>query len=126
MMEERMAACPHCGQMIAVVGDGMMAPEEQREAAGRKCMCDGAKRARMIRESLDRIEQVCGETSTNNGFEHALPDSTMTELHRLVEAIVDGRVRKAVLQIAGGNSVQLSDGIGAVKVKRTCKRQLEM
>ena len=126
MMEERMAACPHCGQMITVCGDEALTPQEWAEAAGRKCMCDGAKRARMIRESFDRIEQVCGETSTSNGFEHALPDSTMTELHRLVEAIVDCRVRKAVLQIAGGNSVQLSDGIGAVKVKRTCKRQLEM
>lgn len=126
MMEERMAACPHCGQMISVYGDEALTPQEWAEAAGRKCMCDGAKRARSIRESLDRIEQVCGEASVDNGFEHALPDSTMAELHRLVEAIVDGRIRKAVLQIAGGNSVQLSDGVGAVKVKRTCKRQMEM
>jgi hypothetical protein len=50
----------------------------------------------------------------------------MAELRRLVEAIVDGRIRKAVLQIAGGNSVQLSEGGAAVKVKRTCKRQMEM
>lgn len=126
MMEERMAACPHCGQMITVYGDEALTPQEWAEAAGRKCMCGGAKRARMIRESFDRIEQVCGAASVDNGFERPLPDSTMSELRRLAEAIVDGRIRKAVLQIAGGNSVQLSDGIGAVKVKRTCKRQMEM
>ena len=126
MLVEYMAGCPFCGQMIAVTGDGMMAPEEQREAAGRKCMCSGAKRARSVRESFDRIEQVCGASSVDNGFECALPDAAIATLRRLAEDIIDDRVRRAVLQVAGRNEVRLSDAVGAVKVKRTCKRQMEM
>ena len=126
MTTECMAPCPYCGQMVAVYGDGAMEQEELREVAGAKCMCEGAKRARQIRESYDRIEQVCGQSSVDNGFERALPDEAIAALRRLAEDIIDDRVRRAVLQIPGGNEVRLTDAIGSVKVKRTCKRQMEM
>ena len=126
MQAEYMAECPYCGQMVAIYAEEGISIDEQREAAGRKCTCTGANRARYLRESCERIEMVCGWASTDNGFSYPLPDDEIAMLKRLAEDIFDNRISRAVLRMVSGDEVRLIDALGYVKVKRTHKRQLEM
>lgn len=126
MLAEYMAECPYCGQMVAVSAEGGISFDEQREAAGRKCTCTGANRARMLRDSIDRIDMVCGGASIDNGFDYPLPDDEIALLRRLAEDVIDGRISRAVLRMVSGDEVRLLDAISYVKVKRTHKKQLEM
>ena len=98
-------ACPYCGQFIAISVDEYT-PEPEREViAKQKCGCPQATRARGIQEALDKLEQVCGLTSKDNGFDQALDDESMDICRRTVEWVYDQTIMEATMRTRQGDKV---------------------
>lgn len=120
-------ACPFCGQFIAIrIDEGM--PGEEREALAKaKCGCEQAVRARGIRDALDKLEQVCGVTSLDNGFDEAVDDDAMDICRRTVEWVYDLTITEATIRTRQGDRIVIRrGGKDDVKLKRTCQKQLQL
>ena len=101
-------------------------PEERVSMAKERCGCPQATRERDIREAMDKLEQVCGMTSLDNGFDHAVNDGAMDVCRKAVVWICDMVIRDATIRGMQGDRIMIrGDGKG-VKIKRTCQRQLQL
>ena len=120
-------ACPYCGQFIAIhVLDGMT-EQEREDLAKQRCGCPKATRERGIREALDKLEQVCGETSRSNGFDGALDDEAMDICRKTVKWIYDLAITEATIRTRQGDKVVIRcSAKDDVKIKRTCQKQLQL
>ena len=120
-------ACPFCGQLIAIgIDEGT--PEEEREALAKaKCGCEQAVRARGIRDALDKLEQVCGVASLDNGFDEVVDDGAMDICRRTVEWVYDVLIGEATIRTRQGDRIVIRcGGKDDVKIKRTCQKQLQL
>lgn len=117
-------ACPICGQFTVITcADGTQEDERQQMALER-CGCTGAERRRQIKYGQDILQQVCGEDSTQNGFDYAVPDDVMAAAQAAIEWIVDGRTRSVQIKTQMGDVIMIKMGFDKIKVGRTCKKQL--
>lgn len=120
-------ACPFCGQFIAIGVDEEMPGEEREALAKAKCGCEQAVRARGIRDALDKLEQVCGVTSLDNGFDSAVDDEVMEICRRTVEWVYDLTITEATIRTRQGDRIVIRcSGKDDVKIKRTCQKQLQL
>lgn len=120
-------ACPFCGQFIAISVDEYTPEEERREIAKKKCGCPQAVRERGIAEALDKLEQVCGETSLSNGFDAALDDEAMDICRKTVAWVYDMAITEATIRTRQGDKVVIRcTAKDDVKIKRTCQKQLQL
>ena len=120
-------ACPYCGQFIAIKIGENMTEQEREEIAGKKCGCPQAARARGIAEALDKLEQVCGETSLNNGFDSAVDDEVMDICRKNVEWVYDLAIAEATIRTRQGDRIVIRcSAKDDVKIKRTCQKQMQL
>lgn len=120
-------ACPFCGQFIAIRVNEGMTEQEREEIAKKKCGCPQASRARGIQEALDKLEQVCGETSRDNGFDSAVDDEVMDICRENVERVYDLLITEATIRTRQGDKIAIRyGGKEEVKIKRTCQKQLQL
>lgn len=118
------AACPICGQFMVISCAAGTPEDERQEMALGRCRCPGAERRRQIKYGQDILEQVCGEDSTENGFDYAVADDVMDAARTAIEWIVDDRVRSVQINTPMGDVIKIRMGIDKIKVGRTCKKQL--
>lgn len=120
-------ACPFCGQFIAIKIDEGMMEQEREEIARKKCGCPQAVRARGIAEALDKLEQVCGVTSLDNGFDNAVDDKAMDICRRSVEWVYDLEIAEATIRTRQGDKIVIRcSAKDDVKIKRTCQKQMQL
>lgn len=120
-------SCPFCGQFIAITVDEYTPERERQEIAKKKCGCPQAVRARGIQEALDKLEQVCGETSLNNGFDGAVDDEVMEICRKHVEWVYDLMIAEATIRTRQGDKIMIRcSAKDDVKIKRTCQKQLQL
>lgn len=120
-------ACPFCGQFIAISIDEDTPLIDRENRAKAKCGCPQAVRERGIREALDKLEQVCGETSRDNGFDEALDDEAMGICRKTVEWVYDLAIAEATIRTRQGDKVVIRcSAKDDVKIKRTCQKQLQL
>lgn len=121
------APCPLCGQFIAVEIMEGATDARKAELAQAHCTCAGAERKRMLDAAYATLDSVCGAESTQRGFDWPLGDDTINVLRRIATAIVDEELREAKLRAPTGDEITIKSGPnGKVKVKRTCKKQVEL
>lgn len=119
-------ACPFCGQFVAIHIDEATPPEERVQLAKGRCGCPQAVRERDIREAMDKLEQVCGITSLDNGFDHAVDDEAMEVCRRNVTWIYDAVIYEATIRSMQGDKIVIRGNGKGVKIKRTCQKQLQL
>lgn len=117
-------ACPICGQFMVISCAAGTPEDERQEMALDRCRCLGAERRRQIKYGQDILQQVCGEDSTQNGFDYAVSDDVMAAAKAAIEWIVDDRVRSVRIKAPMGDEITIKMGIDKIKVGRTCKKQL--
>lgn len=95
--------------------------------ARKKCGCPQATRERGIQEALDKLEQVCGETSRSNGFDEVLDDEAMDICRKTVAWVYDLAITEATIRTRQGDKVVIRcSAKDDVKIKRTCQKQLQL
>lgn len=119
-------ACPYCGQFIAIRVDEGMPEQEREELAKSKCGCPQAARERDIREAQDKLEQVCGTTSVENGFDYPLDDATMEICGRMIGYLVDEEVGEVQIRCVRGDRVKLKSDGKIVRIERKCQKQMKL
>ena len=119
-------ACPYCGQMIAVDISEGMTEQERSDLAGKKCSCPEAARERCISEAMDKLMQLGGPDSRENGFDEPLTSDVMDACRKAAEWIVDGTCREVQLRCARGDLMRLSGAGTRVKIRRKCQKQMEL
>lgn len=121
------APCPLCGQFIAVEIMEGATDARKAELAQAHCTCAGAERKHMLDVAYAMLDSVCGAENTQRGFDWPLGDDTINVLRRIVTAVVDEELREAKLRAPTGDEIVIKSGLnGKVKVKRTCKKQVEL
>lgn len=118
------AACPICGQFTVITCAAGTPEDERQMMALERCRCPGAERRRQIKYGQDILQQVCGDDSTQNGFDYAVPDEVMVAAQAAIEWIVDDRVRSVQIKAPTGDVISIKQGLDKIKVGRTCKEQL--
>lgn len=119
-------ACPYCGQLIAVGIDEDMPQAERENLAKAKCSCPQAARERDIAEALDKLEQICGGDSLQNGFEYMLDDDTMQMCRSVIEWIIDEKVGEVQMRCLRGDRLKLKGDGRIVKIQRRCQKQMQL
>lgn len=120
-------ACPFCGQFMVIRVDEGTPEHERQEIAKKKCGCPQATRARGIREAMDKLEQVCGQTSLDNGFDSAVDDEVMEICKKHVEWVYDLMIGEAQIRTRQGDKIMIRcSAKDDVKIKRECRKQLQL
>lgn len=119
-------ACPFCGQFVAIHIDEATPPEERAQLAKGRCGCPQAVRERDLREAMDKLEQVCGLTSLDNGFDKAIDDEAMLVCRKTVEWIYDAAIRDATIRSMAGDKIVIKSSGKDMKIKRTCQKQMQL
>lgn len=117
-------ACPFCGQMVMIRTDEEMTEYERDRRAKARCGCSQACRERDLAEAMDKLEQVCGVTSTDNGFDMAVGDAAMEVCRKMVERVYDNEIREVTVRSLFGDKILIRADGSDVKIKRTCQKQM--
>jgi hypothetical protein len=124
---EYMAACPYCGQMKTFESEIAQLPmDEQIDYVGKHCLCNGAERARKIRNTQDAIDNVLGEKCLMKGFDYECDDDVIGLVKNLVEQIIDGHLNNVSFMEPNGDTIKLNMGGDRVKIGRIMKKQVVM
>lgn len=127
MLLEREAACPHCGQMVFVLTSNPNTPEAVlTEMAEDKCSCPEAVMARGMRETEQSIEKLLGEDAMNLGFDYVLGEDRIEAVREVCRHILLGRINNVTLKDQFGDIIKLVKNGNSVKIRRSCKKQVEM
>lgn len=126
MKLEYMAPCKFCGQMVAITASEQLDDLTQREWATEKCHCDMAEEERVARDAIERLHQIGGAGSVENGFDYAFPGETMEMLENAVRWCAAHKARKVEIIVPWGDVVKLTAEPKRVKVSRTHKKQVSL
>lgn len=118
--------CPYCGQMTLIRVDEGTPEAERDERVKMRCGCAKAVRERDLREANDKLEQVCGQTSVDNGFDMPVESEAMDICRRAVEWIYDGLIRDITVRSMQGDKIVIKSDGSNVKIKRTCQKQMQL
>ena len=120
-------ACPYCGQFIAICIDGGWTEQEKDGQAKQKCGCPEAVRDRNIAEAMDKLRQIGGTDSLENGFDEPLSDEAMEVCRNAVGWIIDAKAMGVEVQCRSGDKMKITyAGSGRVKISRKCSKQMSL
>lgn len=119
-------ACPFCGQFVMIRIDEAMPMGDRDERAKGRCGCTQAVRERDLKEAMDKLEQVCGVTSVDNGFDIPVMEETMNICKGAVAWIYDGMAREMMIRSMQGDKIMIRSDGKNVKIKRTCQKQMQL
>lgn len=128
MIFEHQGECPFChAQLILTMTTPDPSSEEITEEAAEVCTCTGAREWRGMRYTEKAITNVLGEESGNNGFDYIVPTDVLEPIREICRAMINDRIIGGVtFKIPGGDAVRMVKNGGAVKIRRTAKKQIEM
>ena len=119
-------ACPYCGQFIAIEAAEGTPEEECEELAKGRRACPAAERERDIKDALCKLEQCCGDASTDRGFAAPLNSEIMHIFRRMVEWAVDMAFQEAQVKCLSGDTVTITSKAKGVKIKRKGQIQVQL
>lgn len=126
MKFEIQTACPYCGQMMFVnTYKAEITPEELSELAAEKCDCDEAVVVQGMKATEDAIVGVLAE-GASDWFGQEIPQQVIDVVRNICMEILRRRINTVTLTVPGGDVLKLVRNGNAVKIRRTCKKQLEM
>lgn len=119
-------ACPYCGQFVAISTHENSPPWEREELAKERCGCERAQRDRDVKTALDKLRQIAGADSVENGFDAPLDDDALRICEEAVGWIIDMKVAEVQLSCSGGKMKLAYGGSGRVKISRKCQKQMAL
>jgi len=124
MLVEKQAVCPFCGKQRFVNVDSDVAEENLAIIAAELCDCDKAKEQRGMKLTEDAITALLGDESKSKGFDYEVDEDTIHEIRGICKAILTGLMDKVSLVEPNGDTIKLVRNGNAVKIQRTCKKQV--
>jgi hypothetical protein len=122
-----MAACPYCGQMVAVETDCTLSVDEGIRRAGECCDCTEALIQRHIRDVVANVRSLCaGGEEAPNGFRRAVSPEVVELLEEAAAQMVRGRIAKVTLIVGSGDEITLKDSAKGIRVRRSRRQRLEL
>lgn len=81
---------------------------------------------RGMRETEQSIETLLGEDSVNLGFDYALSETGIEAIRGICKNILLGQIDNVTLKDKYGDVIKLVKNGNSVKIRRSCKKQVEM
>ena len=123
MKIEQNIPCPSCGQIGRYSIPEQWSEQEQLQFALEHCGCTAGRSAKLKREQIDdaqfNLEQLCGETASEKGFEPLNNADTFRLLLEAIELVANREILSLSVKISGGGKVNIKLGTkGQIKVER--------
>lgn len=119
-------ACPYCGQFVAINAMPETPPSERESIAALKCSCEKAARQREITDACDKLEQTCGASSVENGFDFPIEEVAFEACRRCVEWLVDSVMAEIQVKCYRGDTVKMKLKNGNVMISRKSQKQMSL
>lgn len=121
--ETVIGVCRYCGQTFSTQE---ATQEEANALATQRCICDGAKRERRIREIIDdaqdRAAILFGAGGTVDGFVEVDSPQIGELINSAIERVAYGELKEVSMQILGCGSAKITrTKTGGVKITRSRK-----
>lgn len=124
MLIERQAVCPFCGKQRFVNVEPEVDDATLSDIAKSLCDCAEAREERGMKLTEEAIVALLGEESKNKGFDYEIDEDTISCVRSICEAILGGLLDKVSLVEPNGDTIKLVRNGNAVKIQRTCKKQV--
>lgn len=122
--EEKLAACPYCGEQQYLTVDAEVSLEELSCIAAEKCRCEQAIAFRRRKSDEAAMQEICGGESIYLGFGNAVEAGVVQALNELMRKILDGAIKKATITTSRGETIKIScrsDDIEIVRSSKYCR-----
>jgi hypothetical protein len=124
MLIERQATCKFCGKQKFLNVAPEVTEHEANELATQTCDCPHAVSARGMKITDEAINALLGNESTSKGFDYEVDEDTVRQVRDICRAILRGFMDKVSLVEPNGDTIKLVRNGNAVKIQRTCKKQV--
>ena len=126
MIFEHQAVCPFCGQMVFVsTAREQEPPERLSQEAAEKCDCTEAILHRGMIATEAALQGVLGEGGRGR-FDSIIAEDTIEAIRSICKSILREKIDTVTMVVPAGDTIKLVKNGGAVKIRRTAKRQMEM
>ena len=124
MLVEKRGACSFCGRQKFINVDPDVPDEEINTLVTQTCDCPSAVSARGMKLTEDAIKALLGEESVKKGFDYEVDEDTVIQIREICRAILRNMMDKVTLVEPNGDTIKLVKNGNAVKIQRTCKKQI--
>lgn len=124
MLVEMRAACKYCGKQKFLNVEAETTEEEVVALVTQTCDCPSAVSARGMKITDEAINALLGPESASKGFDYEIDCDTVCEIKVICRDILRGLMDKVSLVEPNGDTIKLVRNGNAVKVQRTCKKQV--
>lgn len=126
MKVEKRGACQYCGKQKFINVDPEVTDEQITVLVTQTCDCDAAVAARGMKITEDAIKSLLGAESMKRGFDYEVDSDTIVQIKAICVNILNGLMDKVTLVEPNGDTIKLVRNGHAVKIQRTCKKQVAM
>ena len=126
MKVEKRGACQYCGKQKFINVDPEVTDEQITVLVTQTCDCDAAVAARGMKITEDAIKSLLGTESMKRGFDYEVDSDTIVQIKAICVNILNGLMDKVTLVEPNGDTIKLVKNGHAVKIQRTCKKQVAM
>lgn len=126
MKVEKRGACQYCGKQKFINVDPEVTDEQITALVTQTCDCDAAVAARGMKITEDAIKSLLGTESMKRGFDYEVDSDTIVQIKAICVNILNGLMDKVTLVEPNGDIIKLVKNGHAVKIQRTCKKQVAM
>ena len=124
MLVEKRGACKFCGKQKFINVDSDIPEDEITVLVTQTCDCDAAVAARGMKLTEDAIKSLLGKDSMKRGFDYEVDEDTVLQIKAICVNILNGLMDKVTLVEPNGDTIKLVRNGHAVKIQRTCKKQV--
>lgn len=124
MLVEKRGACKFCGKQKFINVDPDVPEDEITVLVTQTCDCDAAVTARGMKMTVESIKSLLGAESVKRGFDYEVDEDTVSAIKDICCRILDGLMDKVTLVEPNGDTIKLVRNGHAVKIQRTCKKQV--
>ena len=124
MFVEKRGACSYCGKQKFINVDPDVPEDEISVLVTQTCDCEAAVAARGMKLTEDAIKSLLGKESMKRGFDYEVDEDTVEAIKTICCRILDGLMDKVTLVEPNGDTIKLVRNGNAVKIQRTCKKQV--
>lgn len=126
MKVEKRGSCQYCGKQKFINVDPEVTDEQITTLVTQTCDCEAAVAARGMKITEDAIKSLLGTESMKRGFDYEVDSDTIVQIKAICINILNGLMDKVTLVEPNGDTIKLVKNGHAVKIQRTCKKQVAM
>lgn len=126
MKVEKRGSCQYCGKQKFINVEPEVTDEQIATLVTQTCDCDAAVAARGMKITEDAIKSLLGTESMKRGFDYEVDSDTIVQIKAICVNILNGLMDKVTLVEPNGDTIKLVRNGHAVKIQRTCKKQVAM